>query len=192
MATVPNASKKTETEILVNLKQKLDRSKWNQLRLFFHILKIGDSSKIEDMGDLLSSKRFLSQKFNKDEVVPILHFMLARIEVEGLDELNHLSIDAERKKSVAYPSVLVRICKDLDKLSYEDLKHIVCDSLGIDADNIASREDLMLKLHQRETIMSNNVQFLIHWLGQIGRNDIAEYVSDYQMSVSAEESASGT
>ncbi len=79
MATVPNASKKTETEILVNLKQKLDRSKWNQLRLFFHILKIGDSSKIEDMGDLLSSKRFLSQKFNKDEVVPILHFMLARI-----------------------------------------------------------------------------------------------------------------
>ena len=192
MATVINATKKTETEILVRLNHILDCSKWNQLRLFFHILKIGDSSRIERMRDLLLAKSFLSERFNTDEALPILHSMLASIEVQGLDELNHLSINAERKMSVAYPSVLVHICKDLSEKSYEALKLIVCDTLKINADNIASREDLMLKLHQRETIMSNNVQFLIHWLGQIGRNDIAEYVSDYQMSVSAEESASGT
>ncbi len=179
----------------VQLDKHMDSSKWDKLRLFFHILKIGESHLVDEANNLLKFREFLLAKFKvPEQAISILSYMLHKIEVMGSDELgsaeigsiitgNECSVHSELK----YAALLVEICKCLRKDDYENLLCISCEQSCLDlaGDKINSREDLMLKLHHGSKISSCNVEFFSDWLDKLGRTDIGDIVRGYAKDLSA-------
>ncbi len=178
---------------LAKVNDRMDSSKWDKLRLFFRILKIGESHLVEKANNLLKFREFLLPKFKgPEQAISILSYMLHKIEVMGSDELGSDEIgsiiaECSVHSELKYAALLVEICKCLGKDDYEKLLYISCDQSCLDLadDKVHSSEDLMLKLHYGGKISSCNVEFFSDWLDKLGRTDIGDIVRGYAKEPSA-------
>ena len=177
-----------ETEVLANLNSQLNEMQWRRLKLFFHLLNLGSTAEIQQSSNLLEFMGFLRSNSDfRERALSMLKYMLVHVGVPDTDLLTSTNEAFDANKfNLAYPSVVVQVCIDLDEKQYESLRTVFCQSefLHCSKDTIDSCEALLLKLHQREKILPSNVELLIHWLEMpaIGRNDISKYVKYYANS----------
>ncbi len=166
-------------QALVNLNGHMNDLKWGQLRLFFHILEAGSSAEINKANDLLTFKNLLVPKFC-NQALPVIHFMLSKIEVIGLDQL--IVDQCTEQNRLEYPALLIYICKSLDTSKFNKLRVIASqpEYLKGNHDNIHSCEELMLRLHCHTLISPTNLKFIIDWLPRIGLQNIAGEVSKFR------------
>ena len=79
---------------------------------------------------------------------------------------------------------LSEIASKLGEEKFERLKFLCTDHIPDgDREKIRTSEELFLELEQRTVIAPNHLEFLIKWLGEVGRKDLADDLKNYERKV---------
>ena len=78
---------------------------------------------------------------------------------------------------MSYSQLIVELCQELTDEEFRALRNFATDHLDCDAGNIATLEDMFLKLHQNKDISRDEPKLLIEWMEEIKRKDLTEKVN---------------
>ena len=79
---------------------------------------------------------------------------------------------------------LSEIASKLDEEKFTRLKFLCADCIPDgDREKISTPGELFLELEQRTVIAPNQLGFLIHCLGNVGRKDLADDLKNYERKV---------
>ena len=182
----PVADRGEQVKVLQKIDNHVDERRLCLLRLFFCLLAgvyDGDVEKARYLCDFLD---VLEQVFSSN-VVHVLQYVLQLIGIHessvlgaSEDEMKSL----EESKELAYPSLIVSVCLDLQTADFDRLKSNLCcpTVLNCSAAKFTSCDALFLELHHREKISCENLECLARELHGIGREDIARRVRHFIQS----------
>ena len=173
----PVADRGELEKVLQKIDDHVDERRLRLLRLFFYLLAgvyDGDVEKVKYLCDFLD----ILEQVCCSNVVHVLQYVLQLIGIHESsvlgasdDELKSL----EESKELAYPSLIVSVCLDLQNADFDRLKNDLCcpTVLNCSAAKFTSCDALFLELHHRVMISCENLEFLARELNEIGREDIA-------------------
>lgn len=118
----------------------------------------------------------------KHLAIPLLQYILQFVRIQDADILGACGDElAKAAKRLAFASLLIRICQRLGSDEYYSFKVSICFGvLECNKDTIESCEDLMGKLFKQKKVTPGNVKLLLDWLPRLGREDLAEKVTEYE------------
>ena len=183
----------TSTETLSSLDRYVDEKQFRQLRLFFTLTgQTYSATELENQKQLLYFREILANQY-KEQAFPILLYMLKHVGVQGGAQTLGMKIPngilKRCKDEFAYPATLITVCSSLTDPEFSSLKGCICYNriLECSPNNIKYPEELIKRLHQKNSISTKSLRVLITGLQLCQRYDLAGILQKFTGELDSEQ-----
>ena len=169
--------------VLQKMDEFVDKRRLCLLRLFFYLLPGVYDSDVEKAKYLCEFLDVLKQVYSSN-VAHVLQYVLQLIGIHESSVLGASDDELksfEESKKLAYPSLIISVCLDLQSTDFDRLKSYLCcpTVLNCNSTKFTSCDALFLELHHQEKISCEKLESIARELRGIGREDIAHRVQHF-------------